>query len=102
MVDLERFQKIIELIRNMIAFYKNGDNFQKGLIIHNSIIELQVEQDKLLKIKEKEPFYWLSLLNVKSDAPDFTNIEQCKKIIICLLMSIREYKEIEKLQEMVI
>ena len=72
MADLEKFQKIIELVRNLIGTYKTADSITKGAIIRASIIELQVGADKSLKIKEKEPFYWLSLLNVPFGAGNGT------------------------------
>ena len=72
MADLEKFQKIIELVRNLIGTYKTADSITKGAIIRASIIELKVETDKSLKIKEKEPFYWLSLLNVPFGAGNGT------------------------------
>lgn len=53
MVDLEKYQKIIELVKNLIVVYKNEDSVQKGLILRNVIIELQVDEEKLLKIKKR-------------------------------------------------
>ena len=43
-------------MKNLIIVYKNEDSVQKGLILRNAIIELQVDEEKSLKIKEKESF----------------------------------------------
>ena len=50
--------------------------------------------DKSLKIKEKEPFYWLSLLNVPFGAGNWTPIEFLRSPLINFLLYFRENKKI--------
>ena len=70
--DLFKFEKIIELVSNLLPAYKNGDEYTKGLIVRAGFIELLIDDEKALKIKEKEPFYWLSLLNVQGGRGSWT------------------------------
>ena len=70
--DLFKFEKIIELVSNLLPAYKNGDEYTKGLIVRAGFIELLIDDEKSLKIKEKEPFYWLSLLNVQGGRGSWT------------------------------
>ena len=70
--DLFKFEKIIELVSNLLPAYKNGDEYTKGLIVRAGFIELLIDDEKALKIKEKEPFYWLSLLNVQCGRGSWT------------------------------
>ena len=70
--DYFKFEKIIELVSNLLPAYKNGDEYTKGLIVRAGFIELLIDDEKSLKIKEKEPFYWLSLLNVQGGRGSWT------------------------------
>ena len=45
--------------------------------------------DKSLKIKEKEPFYWLSLLNVPFEAGNGTPIELLRSPLMGFLLCLR-------------
>ena len=70
--SMEKFKKTIELVRNIYQFYKTADDITKGGILRASIIELRIETDGSLTVHEKEPFYWLSILNVPFGASNGT------------------------------
>ena len=50
--------------------------------------------DKSLKIKEKEPFYWLSLLNVPFGAGNWTPIEFLHSPLMNFLLCIGKNEKI--------
>ena len=50
--------------------------------------------DKSLKIKEKEPFYWLSLLNVPFGAGNGTPIELLRSPLMGFLLCFRVNEKI--------
>ena len=57
--------------------------------------------DKSLKIKEKEPFYWLSLLNVPFGAGNGTPIELLRSPLmgfsLCLRVNEKIFEECENI-----
>ena len=57
--------------------------------------------DKSLKIKEKEPFYWLSLLNVPFGAGNGTPIELLRSplmgFLLCLRVNEKIFEECENI-----
>jgi site-specific DNA recombinase len=93
--SIEKFRKTIELVRDLYQFYKNADSVTKGLLIREWIIELKIETDGSLIIHEKEPFYWLSILNVPFGAPSW---DEYRTPLMRLMIAIEShYESIERL-----
>ncbi len=56
----EKYQKIIELLRDLYWAYTTGDDAIRGVLLTSTIIELKIDDEKRLYIKQKEPFQALS------------------------------------------
>ena len=97
--SIEKFRKIIELVRDLYQFYKTADAVTKGSLIREWIIELRVETDGSLTVHEKEPFYWLSILNVTFGAGSW---DACRTPLTRLMLAIeKEWDTIERLCKLV-
>ena len=56
---LESISNSVELLGNLIKYWKNGDRYIKSLIIKMIVVELFVDTEKRLIIKENAVFEWL-------------------------------------------
>ena len=72
---IEKFDHLVKLLTNLSETYKTGDDTTKGYILKCSLVKLDIDDEKRLTVHEKEPFYWLSLINFQYGASDSTPVK---------------------------
>ena len=66
----EEFSELVKLVKDIVGVYRGGDDTTKGYILKGGLVKLEIDEQKRLKVHEKEPFSWLSSYNLSIGIPN--------------------------------